>query len=85
MIGGAEGQIRLSREEDIWEETPLGDAGEPYKYKPAAAWWATSCQVVVISIAIKAIYLMYWPVTTSPLWVPDEGFPAGSQQGPDTH
>jgi len=31
------------------------------------AWWATSSQVGVISIAVNAIYLMYWPITTSPL------------------
>lgn len=44
------------------------------------ASWTTSTQVGVVSIAVSAIYLMYWPITTSPLWVPDEGSPAVSQQ-----
>ncbi len=42
---------------------------------------ATSSQVGVVSIAVNAIYLMYWPITTSPLCVPAEGSPAVSQQG----
>lgn len=45
------------------------------------AQWATSSQVGVVSIAVNAIYLMYWPITTSPLCVPAEGSPAVSQQG----
>lgn len=45
------------------------------------ARWATSSQVGVVSIAVNAIYLMYWPITTSPLCVPTEGSPAVSQQG----
>lgn len=45
------------------------------------AWWATSSQVGVVSIAVNAIYLMYWPITTSPLCAPAEGSPAVSQQG----
>lgn len=45
------------------------------------AWWATSSQVGVVSIAVNAIYLTYWPITTSPLCVPAEGSPAVSQQG----
>lgn len=45
------------------------------------ARWATSSQVGVVSIAVNAIYLMYWPITTSPLCVPAEGSPAVSQQG----
>lgn len=43
------------------------------------ARWATSSQVGVVSIAVNAIYLMYWPITTSPLCVPAEGSPAVSQ------
>lgn len=45
------------------------------------ARWATSSQVGVVSIAVNAIYLMYWPIMTSPLCVPAEGSPAVSQQG----
>lgn len=45
------------------------------------AQWATSSQVGVVSIAVNAIYLMYWPIMTSPLCVPAEGSPAVSQQG----
>lgn len=45
------------------------------------ARWATSSQVGVVSIAVNAIYLMYWPITTSPLWAPAEGSPAVSQHG----
>lgn len=45
------------------------------------AQWATSSQVGVVSIAVNAIYLMYWPITTSPLCPPAEGSPAVSQQG----
>lgn len=45
------------------------------------AQWATSSRVGVVSIAVNAIYLMYWPITTSPLCVPAEGSPAVSQQG----
>lgn len=45
------------------------------------ARWATSSQVGVVSIAVNAIYLMYWPITTSPLCAPAEGSPAVSQQG----
>lgn len=45
------------------------------------ARWATSSQVGVVSIAVNAIYLMYWPITTSPLSAPAEGSPAVSQQG----
>lgn len=45
------------------------------------ARWATSSQVGVVSIAVNAIYLTYWPITTSPLCVPAEGSPAVSQQG----
>lgn len=45
------------------------------------ARWANSSQVGVVSIAVNAIYLMYWPITPSPLWAPDEGFPAVSQRG----
>lgn len=44
------------------------------------AQWATSSQVGVVSIAVNAIYLMYWPIMTSPLCVPAEGSPAVSQQ-----
>lgn len=42
--------------------------------------WATSSQVGVVSIAVNAIYLMYWPITTSPLCDPAEGSPAVAQQ-----
>lgn len=45
------------------------------------ARWATSSQVGVVSIAVNAIYLMYWPIMTSPLCAPAEGSPAVSQQG----
>lgn len=44
------------------------------------ARWATSSQVGVVSIAVNAIYLMYWPITISPLCDPAEGSPAVSQQ-----
>lgn len=45
------------------------------------AQWATSSQVGVVSIAVNAIYLLYWPITTPPLCAPAEGSPAVSQQG----
>lgn len=45
------------------------------------AWWATSSQVGVVSIAVNAIYLRYWPITTSLLCAPAAGSPAVSQQG----
>lgn len=45
------------------------------------ARWATSSQVGVVSIAVNAIYLMYWPITTSPLCAPAEGSPTVPQQG----
>lgn len=45
------------------------------------AQWATCSQVGVVSIAVNAIYLMYWPITTSPLYVGAEGSPTVSRQG----
>lgn len=61
-------------------ETAYRGTGATYKYMLPARW-ATSSQVEVVSIAVNAIYLMYWPITTSPLYAPAEGSPAVSQQG----
>lgn len=65
-----------------WESIESARRGgrEDSKYNDAAARWATSSQVGVVSIAVNAIYLRYGPITTSPGCAPAEG----SLQPPST-